>query len=54
MEWIDDQRAAGELSDASIQHNMNLMSRFFSWAITAAKHRSTQFIKSHMALVDEG
>jgi integrase len=33
MEWIDEQRAAGELSDASIRHNMNLLSRFFSWAI---------------------
>lgn len=33
MEWIDEQRAAGELSDASIRHNLNLLSRFFSWAI---------------------
>lgn len=42
MSWIDDQRRArrqGEdgkllgLSDASIRHNMNLVSRFFSWAI---------------------
>ena len=33
MEWIDEQRAAGELSDSSIRHNMNLLSRFFSWAI---------------------
>jgi integrase len=33
MEWIDEQRAADELSDASIRHNMNLLSRFFSWAI---------------------
>ena len=33
MEWIDEQRAAGQLSDASIRHNMNLLSRFFSWAI---------------------
>lgn len=33
MEWIDEQRAAGELSDASIRHNMNLLSRFFSWSI---------------------
>ena len=37
MEWIDEQRAAGELSDASIRHNMNLLSRFFSWAITRGK-----------------
>ena len=27
---IDEQRAAGELSDSSIRHNMNLLSRFFS------------------------
>ena len=37
MEWIDEQRAAGELSDASIRHNMNLLSRFFSWAIARGK-----------------
>lgn len=33
MTWIDDQRAAGTLADASIRHNLNLLSRFFSWAI---------------------
>jgi integrase len=33
MEWIDEQRATGELGEASIRHNMNLLSRFFSWAI---------------------
>jgi len=37
MAWIDEQRAAGELSDASIRHNMNLLSRFFSWAIARGK-----------------
>jgi integrase len=37
MERIDEQRAAGELSDASIRHNMNLLSRFFSWAIARGK-----------------
>lgn len=37
MEWIDAQRAAGELSDASIRHNMNLLSRFFSWAVARGK-----------------
>ena len=37
MEWIDEQRAEGELSDASIRHNMNLLSRFFSWAIARGK-----------------
>ena len=37
MEWIDEQRAAGELSEASIRHNLNLMSRFFSWAIARGK-----------------
>lgn len=33
MNWIDEQQGAGELSDASIRHNLNLLSRFFSWAI---------------------
>jgi integrase len=33
MTWIDEQRAAGSLSEASIRHNLNLLSRFFSWAI---------------------
>jgi integrase len=33
MGWIDRQRAAGNLADASIRHNLNLLSRFFSWAI---------------------
>jgi integrase len=33
MEWIDRQRDGGSLSDASIRHNLNLLSRFFSWAI---------------------
>jgi len=37
MEWIDEQRAAGALSEASIRHNMNLLSRFFSWAIARGK-----------------
>lgn len=33
MTWIDDQRAAAKLSDASIRHNVNLLSRFLSWAV---------------------
>lgn len=33
MGWIDQQRAAGKLADATIRHNLNLLSRFFSWAI---------------------
>jgi hypothetical protein len=33
MVWIDRQRKAGDLSGGSIRHNMNLLSRFFSWAI---------------------
>ncbi|WP_428262153.1 tyrosine-type recombinase/integrase [Haliangium sp.] len=33
MSWIDRQRAGGKLSDASIRHNLNLLSRFFAWAI---------------------
>jgi hypothetical protein len=37
MAWIDEQRAAGDLSDASVRHNMNLLSRFFSWAIARGK-----------------
>jgi hypothetical protein len=37
MEWIDEQRAAGELGEASILHNMNLLSRFFSLVIARGK-----------------
>jgi integrase len=33
MAWIDRQRRDGNLSEASIRHNLNLLSRFFSWAI---------------------
>jgi integrase len=33
MAWIDRQRRDGKLSDASIRHNLNLLSRFFSWAV---------------------
>ena len=33
MEWIDTQRAQATLSESSIRQNMNLLSRFFSWAI---------------------
>lgn len=31
--WIDDQRAEGRLAEPSIRHNLNLLSRFFAWAI---------------------
>jgi len=65
MEWIDEQRAAGELSDASIRHNMNLLSRFFSWAIARGKasinpvrqipmgSRPTQTVKSDTPWLDD-
>lgn len=33
MQWLDDERAKDELSNGSIRHNLNLLSRFFSWAI---------------------
>lgn len=34
MDWVDEQRAAEDrLSEGSIRHNLNLLSRFFSWAI---------------------
>ncbi len=33
MAWIDELRAAGKLSEATIRHCLNLVSRFFSWAI---------------------
>lgn len=33
MEWLDRQRADGKLSASSVRHNLNLLSRFFSWAI---------------------
>ncbi len=33
MAWIDKQRQNSDLSDGSIRHNLNLLSRFFSWAV---------------------
>lgn len=33
LEWLDAQKRAGKLSDASMRHNLNLLSRFFGWAI---------------------
>lgn len=33
MAWLDKQRAAGNISDATVRHNLNCLSRFFSWAI---------------------
>jgi site-specific recombinase XerC len=49
MKWVADQRAARKvdesgkkvegLSDGSIRHNLNLLSRFFAWAI---EHGHTQ------------
>jgi len=65
MEWIDEQRAAGELSESSIRHNMNLLSRFFSWAIARGKasinpvrqipmgSRPTQSVKSDTPWLDD-
>jgi integrase len=65
MGWIDAQREAGELSEASIRHNMNLLSRFFSWAIARGKasinpvrqipmgSRPTQAIRSDTPWLDD-
>jgi site-specific recombinase XerC len=62
---IDEQRAAGELGEASIRHNMNLLSRFFSWAIARGKasinpvrqipmgSRPTQKVKSDTPWLDD-
>lgn len=33
MAWLDDMKAAGKLGGASRRHNLNELSRFFSWAI---------------------
>ncbi len=33
MKWLDAQQAEGRLSAGSIRHNLNLLSRFFAWAI---------------------
>ncbi len=49
MEWIDKQRAAGKLADASIRHNLNLLSRFFSWPSSAVTPRSTPSGRSRPA-----
>jgi integrase len=65
MEWIDEQRAKGELSESSIRHNMNLLSRFYSWAIARGKaeinpvrqipmgSRPTQTVKSDTPWIDD-
>ena len=65
MEWIDEQRAASELSESSIRHNMNLLSRFFSWAVARGKaeinpvrqipmgSRPTQTVKSDTRWIDD-
>ena len=65
MDWIDEQRAAGELSESSIRHNMNLLSRFFSWAVARGKaeinpvrqipmgSRPTQTVKSDTRWIDD-
>ncbi len=65
MEWIDEQRATAALSEASIRHNMNLLSRFFSWAIARDKasinpvrqipmgSRPTQTVKSDTPWLDD-
>ena len=33
MRWLDRMRAEGQLAPASMRHCLNLLSRFFSWAI---------------------
>ena len=33
MIWLDLQQAKEELSPSSVRHNLNLLSRFFSWAV---------------------
>ena len=33
MAWLDEMKAAGKLGGASRRHNLNQLSRFFSWAI---------------------
>jgi hypothetical protein len=33
MEWLDDMKRAKALSAQSMRHNLNLLSRFFAWAI---------------------
>lgn len=65
MEWIDAQRAAKDLSEASIRHNLNLLSRFFSWAVARGKtainpvrqipmgSRPTQSVKSDTRWLDD-
>jgi integrase len=45
MRWIDAQRAAKNLSEATIRFNVNLLSRFFSWAIERG-HADNNPVKS--------
>ena len=33
MRWLDQMRASEKLSEQSMRHNLNLLSRFFAWAI---------------------
>lgn len=33
MRWLDSMRAAGKLSAGSMRHNLNLLGRFFGWAV---------------------
>lgn len=33
MRWLDDERAAARISPATLRHCLNLVSRFFGWAI---------------------
>jgi hypothetical protein len=49
MEWIDEQRAAAELSESSIRHNMNLLSRFFSWAVARGKTELNRCARSRVS-----
>ena len=62
---MGEQRATGALSEASIRHNMNLLSRFFSWAIARGKasinpvrqipmgSRPTQTVKSDTRWIED-
>jgi hypothetical protein len=48
MEWLDDMKRAKALSPQSMRHNLNLLSRFFAWAIERGEPAALKVI--HLAL----
>jgi len=45
MRWLDDERTAARISPATVRHCLNLVSRFFGWAIERG-HATTNPVRS--------